>query len=167
MYPLPSSPPKPPGPHAPWPAEGALPGAGVNPDLALQAHATGLLVSEYLMTNVRLQLVPLLNVCLCMTFPCICIAYLASWSNETPLSIGCDDHSLNVQVFGGLTLRFTGNYTQRRQELTRLGERFGARVGDGLPATHLVACAYTDQVGEHYLTHTGASDSQGARGQDC
>ena len=47
-------------------------------------------------------------------------------------------------------MTFNGYHTQRRQQLTRLAERFGGRVADGLPATHLVAYAYTDSVDAGY-----------------
>lgn len=51
-----------------------------------------------------------------------------------------------VQVFGGLKFRFTGYHTQRRVELTRQAQRFGATVCNDVSATHLVACTCTDRV---------------------
>ena len=84
--PSPSHPQSPLGPHrhAPWPAEGAPQGTGVNPDLALQAYAAGLLVSQCLVTHGRLQLLPLLGLSLCKTVFRNCSAYLASMSTENP-----------------------------------------------------------------------------------
>lgn len=84
IHPCSPHPQNPVGPHrhAPWPAEGALQGTGVDPDLALQAHAAGMLISQCLVTSGRLQLLRLLYLSLCMTVFRICIAYLPSWSDE-------------------------------------------------------------------------------------
>ena len=71
-----------------------------------------------------------------------------------------------MQVFVGLIVRFNGYHTQRGLELTRLAQRFGVRVGDGLPATHLVACTYTDGVGKHDHTRTCIPDSQSFTGPE-